>query len=151
MTEEERIKLRESAIPGIKKASIEGSKLEKHIREQLTKAGYVIEYHKKGIVPNSNLEVDIYLPELGAAIEIDGPSHFLPIWGQDALNKTIKSDNEKNGLLRYHGIMVLRVSQKKKTLSKKSMRDTWHSIEKELKQISGKMPAKNNRFKEIKV
>ena len=99
MSEEDRIKLRESAVPGIKKASTEGSKLEKYIREQLTKSGYVIEYHKKGIVPNSNLEVDIYLPEMGTAIEIDGPSHFLPIWGQEALTKTIKSDNEKNGLL----------------------------------------------------
>ena len=151
MTEAEKTRLRESAIPGIKKASKEGSKLEKHIRDELTKAGYVIEYHKKGIVPNSNLEVDIYLPELGTAIEIDGPSHFLPIWGQDALTKTIKSDNEKNGLLRYHGIMVLRVAQKRKTLSKKSMRDTWNSIEKELKVISVKMPTKSKRFKEIEV
>jgi len=151
MSEEDKIKLRESAIPGIKKASQEGSKLEKYIREELTKNGYVIEYHKKGIVPNSNLEVDIYLPEMGTAIEIDGPSHFLPIWGQDALSKTIKSDNEKNGLLRYHGVMVLRVAQKKKTLSKKSMRDTWSAIQKELQEISKKRPSKNNRFKEIEV
>ena len=151
MSEEDKIKLRESAIPGIKKASREGSKLEKYIREELTKNGYVIEYHKKGIVPNSNLEVDIYLPEMGTAIEIDGPSHFLPIWGQEALSKTIKSDNEKNGLLRYHGVMVLRVAQKKKTLSKKSMRDTWNAIENELERISKKRPSKNNRFKEIEV
>ena len=151
MSEEDRIKLRESAIPGIKKASREGSKLEKYIREELTKNGYVIEYHKKGIVPNSNLEVDIYLPEMGTAIEIDGPSHFLPIWGQEALSKTIKSDNEKNGLLRYHGVIVLRVAQKKKTLSKKSMRDTWGAIKKELQTISEKRPSKNNRFKEIEV
>ena len=100
MSEEEKIKLRESAIPGIKKASKEGSKLEKYIRDKLIKEKYVVEYHKKGIVPNANLEVDIYLPEIGTAIEIDGPSHFLPIWGEDALKKTIKSDNEKNGLLR---------------------------------------------------
>ena len=151
MTEEEKIKLRESAVPGIKRASQEGSKLEKYIRDQLTKSGYVIEYHKKGIVPNANLEVDIYLPEIGTAIEIDGPSHFLPIWGEEALTKTIKSDNEKNGLLRYHGVMVLRVAQKRKTLSQKSMRDTWNAIEKELKIISIKLPAKNNRFKEIEV
>jgi len=151
MSEEDKIKLRESAIPGIKKASREGSRLEKYIREELTKNGYVIEYHKKGIVSNSNLEVDIYLPEMGTAIEIDGPSHFLPIWGQEALAKTIKSDNEKNGLLRYHGVMVLRVAQKKKTLSKKSMRDTWSVIEKELQKISKKRPSKNNRFKEIEV
>jgi very-short-patch-repair endonuclease len=151
MTEEEKIKLRESAVPGIKRASKEGSKLEKYIRDELTKAGYVIEYHKKGIVPNSNLEVDIYLPEIGTAIEIDGPSHFLPIWGEDALRKTTKSDNEKNGLLRYHGVMVLRVAQKRKTLSKKSMRDTWGAISSELKVISKQMPIKSERFKEIEV
>jgi len=151
MSEEEKIKLRESAIPGIKKASREGSKLEKYIRDKLTKDNYVIEYHKKGIVPNANLEVDIYLPELGTAIEIDGPSHFMPIWGEEALRKTIKSDNEKNGLLRYHGIMVLRVAQKKKTLSQKAMRDTWDSIQKELKVLSVKMPTKSKRFKEIEV
>tara|TARA_E500000331_G_scaffold355364_1_gene410644 strand:- start:5916 stop:6695 length:780 start_codon:yes stop_codon:yes gene_type:complete len=151
MSEEDKIKLRESAIPGIKRASQEGSKLEKYIRDKLTKDNYVIEYHKKGIVPNANLEVDIYLPELGTAIEIDGPSHFMPIWGEEALRKTIKSDNEKNGLLRYHGIMVLRVAQKKKTLSQKAMRDTWDSIQKELKVISVKMPTKSKRFKEIEV
>jgi hypothetical protein len=151
MSEEDKTKLRESAVPGIKKASKEGSKLEKYIQSQLTKAGYVIEYHKKGIVPNSNLEVDIYLPEIGTAIEIDGPSHFLPIWGQDALSKTIKSDNEKNGLLRYHGVMVLRVAQKRKTLSKKAMRDTWSAIESELKVVCKKMPTKKERYKEIQV
>ena len=151
MSEEEKLKLRESAVPGIKRASKEGSKLEKYIQSQLTKSGYVIEYHKKGVVPNANLEVDIYLPEIGTAIEIDGPSHFLPIWGQEALNKTIKSDNEKNGLLRYHGVMVLRVAQKRKTLSQKAMRDTWKAIEAELKIVSKKMPTKSERFKEIEV
>jgi len=151
MTEEERQKLRDLAAPGIRKASKEGSKLEKHIRELLTKNGYVIEYHKKGIIPNANLEIDIYLPEISVAIEIDGPSHFFPIWGEQALRKTIKSDNEKNGLLRYHGITVLRVSQKRKTLSKKSMRDVWSAIEKEIKAIKIKRPEKNKRFKEIEV
>jgi len=151
MSEEDKLKLRESAVPGIKRASKEGSKLEKYIQSQLTKSGYVIEYHKKGVVPNANLEVDIYLPEIGTAIEIDGPSHFLPIWGQEALSKTIKSDNEKNGLLRYHGVMVLRVAQKRKTLSQKAMRDTWKAIEAELKIVSKKMPTKSERFKEIEV
>jgi len=151
MSEEDKKRLRESAVPGIKRASREGPKLEKYIREQLTSNGYVIEYHKKNIIPNYNLEVDIYLPEIGTAVEIDGPSHFLPIWGEEALRKTIKSDNEKNGLLRYHGIMVLRVSQKRKTLSQKSMRDTWSAIESELKIISKKMPTKSERFKEIEV
>lgn len=151
MPEADRQRLRDLASSGIKRASKEGSKLEKYIRGELTKNGYVIEYHKKGIVPNSNLEVDIYLPEIAIAIEIDGPSHFLPIWGEEALRKTIKSDNEKNGLLRYHGVMVLRVAQKRKTLSKKSMRDTWQAIQKEIDSIAKNPPSKNNRFKEIEV
>jgi hypothetical protein len=47
--------------------------------------------------------------------------------------------------------MVLRVAQKKKTLSQKAMRDTWNSIKKELEVISVKMPVKSKRFKEIEV
>ena len=151
MSEEDKIKIREAAVPGIKRASVEGSKLEKYIRDRLTKEGYVIEYHKKGIVPNSSLEVDIYIPEISTAIEIDGPSHFLPIWGEESLNKTIKSDNEKNGLLRFHGIMVLRIKHKKKTLSQKTMRDVWSAIQAQLVAIKHKMPAKKNRYKEIEV
>ena len=151
MSEQDRQKMRNAAVPGIKRAASEGSKLEKYIRDQLTKEGYVIEYHKRGIVPNSNLEVDIYLPELSTAIEIDGPSHFLPIWGEDALRKTIKADNEKNGLLRFHGVMVVRVSYKKKSVSQKIMRDVWQAIKKEIEAVKKKMPPKGKRFKEIEV
>tara|TARA_Y100001938_G_scaffold141396_1_gene211046 strand:- start:762 stop:1541 length:780 start_codon:yes stop_codon:yes gene_type:complete len=151
MPDEQKKRMRELAAPGIKKASQEGSKLEKYLRDELTKNGYVIEYHRKGIIPNSNLEVDIYLPELGVAIEVDGPSHFLPIWGEEALNKTIKSDNEKNGLLRYHGVSVLRVAQRRKTMSKKAMRDTWSAIQEELSDIKNKTGKKTKLFKEIRV
>ena len=151
MSEDDREKMRSAAIPGIKRAASEGSKLEKYIRDKLTKEGYVIEYHKRGVVPNSNLEVDIYLPELGTAIEIDGPSHFLPIWGEDALRKTIKADNEKNGLLRFHGVMVIRLSYKKKSMSQKIMRDVWQAIKKEIEIVKNKMPPKGKRFKEIEV
>jgi len=151
MSEEDKIKLREAATPGIQRASQEGSKLEKYIRDRLTKAQYIVEYHRKNLIPNANLEIDIYIPELATAIEIDGPSHFLPIYGESALNKTIQSDNEKNGLLRYNGIMVLRVMQHRKTLSQKAMRDTWQAIHTELQAIAKKMPDKENRFKEIEV
>jgi very-short-patch-repair endonuclease len=151
MSEADKIRLREAATPAIQKAAKEGSKLEKYICERLTKAGYVIEYHRHDLVPNEKLEVDIYLPDLGTAIEIDGPAHFLPLYGEETLRRTIISDNEKNGLLRYTGFVVLRVAQRKKTLSKKTMRDTWDAIEIELKKIAKKLPPKDQRYKEIEV
>lgn len=151
MSEADKRRMRDKATPALRKASQEGSKLEKYIQKCLTKAGYVIEYHRKNLIPNANLEIDIYIPELATAVEIDGPSHFLPIYGQATLDKTIQSDNEKNGLLRYNGVMVLRVAQTRKTLSQKAMRDTWKAIEENLQAISKKMPEKKDRFKTIKV
>lgn len=151
MSPDERMAIRTSATPGLLKASKDGSKLENYVKDRLTNAGYFIEYHRKGLIPNANLEVDIYLPELATAIEIDGPAHFQPIWGEDALRRTMRLDNEKNGLLRYHGIVVLRVAQKKKTTSQRCMRKVWNVIEKELIAIRKQRPSKDNLYKEIEV
>jgi len=147
----ERAALQLAAGRAVRKAADEGSKLEKYIAEQLTKHKYVIEYHKRGLIPNDNLEVDIYLPDLATAIEIDGPSHFLPVWGEESLQRTIRLDTKKNGLLRTSGVMVLRVAQKRQNLSLKIMRDTWKAIQTELIAIEKKMPPKSERFKEIEI
>ena len=92
MSEEERANLRKLAAEAVRKASKEGSKIEKFIYEGLTKAGYHAIFHKKGLVSNRNMEIDIFLPALKVAIEIDGPAHFLPIWGEVSLQKHIRAD-----------------------------------------------------------
>ena len=72
MTDVERENLRHAAAQAVRLASREGSKSEKFLREGLTEAGYDVIFHKKGLIANDKLEVDIFLPELRTAIEIDG-------------------------------------------------------------------------------
>lgn len=92
----------------IAKSSKEGSKLELFVSESLIKHNFspVIHYDK---FPYEKLEVDIFLPANKIAIEIDGPSHTLPIYGDDRLESTIKSDEKKNNLLLGMGYVVIRI------------------------------------------
>jgi very-short-patch-repair endonuclease len=130
MTKTERDRLQTLAMEAVRKASREGSQLEKFIAETLKSAGFLIEFHKKRFLANDALELDLFLPERNIAIEIDGPTHFLPIWGEDALRKTIKADKEKNAFLISYGVSVIRVKQLKKNLSAKDMRDIGIAIQK---------------------
>lgn len=98
------------AISSIQKAAKEGSKLEKHIHRILTELQYLFEPHKKMFMAASkNLEVDIYIPSIKTIIEIDGLSHFEPIWGEDRLQKQIEFDTQKEGLIRSKGYNLVRI------------------------------------------
>ena len=145
--------MQKAAGMAMRQAAKYGSKLEQYVCERLTKAGYVVEYHRKGLVPpNPNLEIDIYLTDLATAIEIDGPMHFSPIFGEEALARTQVLDNKKNGLLRFYKVNVLRVMQTKKTASKRAMRDVGDRIMSEVQLIrKNGLPPVEDRFKEIKV
>ncbi len=83
---------------GIRRASKEGSKAEQELRFALTAAGYDVAFHAKNIIPNAKLEVDLFLPAHNIVIEIDGPAHFFPLWGEEQLQRHIKADTEKLGL-----------------------------------------------------
>jgi hypothetical protein len=50
-------------------------------------------------------------------IEVDGPTHSLPIFGEEQLARTIASDLKKNGLLHDAGYGLLRVKQLAKNMS----------------------------------
>lgn len=135
----------------IRETSIKGSKLERKIYECLTNDGFVVEYHKDRMVENQKLQVDMLLPEYSVALEIDGPSHFLPIWGQESLEKNIKADTEKNGLLLHNGFVVLRVKNTKKNISEKLCRDTYTLVKQALEKINKNFPDINDRLIEIEV
>lgn len=135
MSKTDRDRLQNLAMEAVRKASREGSQLEKFITQHLKDAGILIEFHKKRFLSNDALELDLFLPERNIAIEIDGPTHFLPIWGEDALRKTMKADNEKNALLIGYGVSVIRVKQIKKNLSAKDMRDIGIAVQSAILEI----------------
>ena len=149
MSEEEKANLRKLAAAAVRKSSKEGSKIEKFIHEGLTAAGYEVIFHKRGLIANDKMEVDLFLPTLKTAIEIDGPAHFLPIWGEANLQKHIRADAQKAGLLINRGYAVLRVKNIIRNLSSKNMRDALNAVIVELQKIEKKFPAPSKRLIEI--
>jgi len=100
------------------------------------------------IIPAENLEIDLYIPELKTIIEVDGPSHFLPIWGEDKLQKQVNADLRKSGALLSKGYAIIRV----KSLGSESLAKREYLIEQVLNQlqsISKKFPPKSKRFIEV--
>lgn len=119
MTATEKEAFRSAATKAILKAAKEGSKIEKLVLSYLTDQGFRPLFHHEMMLPNERLQIDIFLPELATAIEIDGPTHFDPIWGEDKLQKQIAADNEKNGLLLTKGFSIIRI---KYNISKVTLR-----------------------------
>lgn len=149
MSDAEKENLFRSAAEANRVAAKEGSKLEKYLKDQLMNSGFMVEWHKEGLLPNHKLHIDIFLPEYSIAIEVDGPAHFLPIWGEDNLSKNIRADNEKNGLLRMSGIKIIRIRHTKQELSQKLMRKVWDELNSALDKV---INGKNKNYKiEIEV
>lgn len=108
-----KLNILQSANNAVRQASKTGSKLEKFIHKQLLSDGYKVEFHKEQILVNTKLQIDIFLPTISLAIEIDGPSHFEAVWGQDALQKNKKYDSKKEGLIIGKGWSLIRIIQTK--------------------------------------
>lgn len=123
MSDSDRKALQEAASTAVREASRSGSKIERFLYGEISRNGYSVLFHKKGLIANNSLEVDLFLPGLKTVIEIDGPTHFLPIWGEESLRRHIKSDADKTGLLLSNGFIVIRVKYMIKSLSEKYKRD----------------------------
>jgi very-short-patch-repair endonuclease len=131
-----------------RKAAKEGSSVEKYMKYILEENHYIVEFHKKNLL-HTDLEVDIFLPKESVAIEIDGPTHFKPIFGDEQLKKQIKFDTEKNGILLSVGLVLIRVkyTRSKLTLGVKNKIKT--AILELLDNIKTKFPPENERLIEL--
>lgn len=148
MSQADKELFRKKASDAVRLAAKEGSKLEKHVLEELVKAGYRVEFHKEHLLLNERLQLDLFLPTIDVAIEIDGPSHFLPIWGNKTLQRNKRADSQKNGLLLTRGIIVIRIKQEG-TLSQKYKRDLITKLVGLLKEIEVKKPPLGQRYIEL--
>jgi very-short-patch-repair endonuclease len=144
-------KMRQRALVEIQRASKEGSKLEKYLRSILKQNGYNALYHIDNLVTGNKLEVDMYIPALKAIIEVDGPSHFEPIWGEEKLRKQIKSDMEKNGLVLGKGFVMIRIKHLHYNLTYANKDKLKQSILGVLKNIEDNYPEESNRYIEIEL
>ncbi len=149
MSDHDKEALRKAASAAIRVASKDGSKIENFLRKDLTSHGFQVIFHKTGLIVNNNLEVDLFLPVQKTVIEIDGPTHFLPIWGEESLKKHIKADTHKSGLLLGAGFAIIRVKYLVKNLSEKHKRDLSAQIREILTKIDKEFPKQEDRFIEL--
>lgn len=99
------------ANQAVRVSSKQGSKLEKFLLEKLVGDGYKVDFHKEQLLSNTRLQIDLFLPTINIAIEVDGPSHFLPVWGEATLTKNQKYDQKKTGLIIGKGLKLIRIKQ----------------------------------------
>ena len=147
-TDEEKASLIEEAQNAVRRSGRLGSKMEHFLLKSLTQEKIRVEFHKDHWLQNQNLQVDLYLPEYRTAIEVDGPSHFKPVWGEENLEKNIKSDQQKTGLVLADGLVMIRIRQDQ-SLTQRYMRNTLASLLELLGKIKDNYPEENKRYFEI--
>ena len=151
MPEMERNRICSLAIEAVQRAGKEGSKLEKFVSRALSDKGYSVEFHKKNLIPTQKLEIDLYIPSHKTIIEIDGPSHFFPIWGEEKLQKQIIADSQKSGLILSKGYIIIRVKNLSDFVSLNKKEALINNLLQRLQKIDKKFPPKSKRFIEIEL
>jgi very-short-patch-repair endonuclease len=144
LSDEDRKAMQQAANEAVRLASKNGSKLEKFMFSGLVEAGYRVEFHKEESLVNTRLQIDLFLPELKTAIEIDGPSHFLPVWGEQTLKRNKTYDSKKEGLLLGKGLALIRVKQTKDFSNTRGL-IVLEKVKEQLEKIKDKFPDQGNR------
>ena len=117
MSDQERKLMMEGLATKAKEAQGNGSRLERFIAEELRKRGYTVEERSTNYTSGKDFEVDLALPKERIAIEVDGPTHFLPIYGDDHLAQQQERDSRKDDQVNAVGYNMLRVRDNNGPLS----------------------------------
>ena len=145
LSDAEKNEIHSKAGDEIRRASREGSKLEKFLYDTLTKEKFLVEFHREHFVTNQRLQVDLFLPQLNTAIEVDGPSHFLPVWGREVLERNMRADNQKTGLILAMGWCLIRLRQAG-SLSQHYKREITEQLLTQLRAIKNEFPPQGSRL-----
>ena len=147
-TEKEKQELIRKGSEAIREASRTGSKLERFLLESLTERNYRVQFHKEHWLKNQKLETDLFVEDLLTVIEVDGPSHFAPVWGEKNLLKNQQTDLEKSGLILGQGLVLIRIKQTKR-ISQRYLRKILKDLLCVLDQIRKEFPKENKRYIEL--
>lgn len=112
-----------------KKHGTRRSKLECFLEEQIKTIFPTLELacNSKETVGS---ELDFYFPTLKLAIQINGPLHFQPIYGQEKLDRIQILDNEKRDRCEVLGIRLVEIDcQNDKYLNKNLKNERWKQVQ----------------------
>jgi very-short-patch-repair endonuclease len=132
MSQDDRDDVLRNMSSHLRAAKNKGSKLENYLAEQFRVVGYVVDVRTTLYTPGKAFEVDIALPEINVMIEVDGPTHHDPIFGDDVLVYQENRDERKNDILLSQGYHVVRILDKNGPLSMlrfRKIHDTIKSLE----------------------
>ena len=118
MSQQARSAMIEGLSNKAKESQGDGSRFERFVAHELRKAGYLVEERTTNYTAGKSFEIDIALPKEKIAIEIDGPSHFLPIYGEKQLFAQQERDERKNKMVNSSGYSVLRIRDNNGAMSK---------------------------------
>lgn len=136
MSEQERKLMMEGLASKAKESQGQGSRLERFIADELRKRGYFVEERSTNYTAGKDFEVDLALPTERIAIEVDGPTHFLPIYGENHLERQQERDARKDDMINSIGYSVLRVRDNNGPLSQLRIDKIEQAIE-EIKEDGG--------------
>lgn len=109
MNDNQRRSTMENLSNKAKEAAGQGSKLERFIAGELKNRGYTVEERSVNYTAGKSFEVDIALPKERIAIEVDGPTHFIPVYGEEHLEQQQDRDARKDENILSTGYSVLRI------------------------------------------
>lgn len=111
LSDDKKENMLDKANKAVRETSKTGSKLEKFLLNELINAGFKVDFHKEQVLSNTKLQIDLFLPTINLGIEVDGPSHFENIWGDESLKRNKTYDQKKEGLITGKGLSLIRVRQ----------------------------------------
>jgi very-short-patch-repair endonuclease len=147
-SEKEKKYIVQKGADAIREAARTGTRMEKFLLYELTDKKFEVQFHKEHLLKNQKLQIDLFIPKLRVAIEIDGPSHFRPVWGEDNLERNKRSDRQKTGLILGQGFVLIRIRQDKR-ISQRYFRRVLDSLVVELEKIKQSFPQENKRYIEL--
>lgn len=133
LDEEQKKEMLAKMHKGNKKAAKGGSKNENTVAQMLKDAGYKVYQRTTEFTPACIYEIDIALPSLAIAIEIDGPTHWDPVYGEENLDRVQAKDAKKDDMLRGCGWTVVRCRDYSTSPSKAICRRIVEKIEEGIK------------------
>jgi hypothetical protein len=114
------------------------SKMELYVQENLNKDYPFLDkkYNKKNIIGS---ELDVYIPELRLAIELNGIFHYEPIYGQNHLDKIQNRDKQKLISCYEKDIELLVINMGDKGFTKKLAKEIYFEINKLITILLGRI------------